>query len=228
VVSFWIMAVIIFGIVMGLGAPTAISDADTAGIANSKVQIVAVSQNSSAEQAGLRIGDNILEIKNPTSEFQKIDKIANLQDFINLHQGEELTLKIERGKEIFTVSALSRANPPAGEGSLGIALQRIAIKSYPWWQAPWQGILITFNLTKDIIFGYVQLIAKVFQGLPTGVEFMGPVGIVRQGANIVGLGWNYFLLFIGQIAVYVAIFNILPIPALDGGKLLFLLIELQI
>jgi len=155
----------------------------------------------------------------------QIDTVKEVQEFTNLHKGEEITLTIERGKEIFTSSLITRTSPPAGEGPMGVALVRTALKSYPWWQAPWQGILATVNLTKTIILGYAQAITNVLKGLPSGVEVMGPVGIFSLFSQVSQLGINYFLQFVAIIAIYIAIFNILPIPAVDGGKLLFLGIE---
>ncbi len=225
VISFWIVAAILFSIVVGLGAPTVISDDETLGIANPKVQIVAVAKDSPAEQAGLRVGDNITEIKSPHSGAQKIDKVKDLQDFAKANLGQELTATIERGKENSKVSLLARANPPSGEGPLGIALARVATKTYPWWQAPWRGILATVNMTEGVILGYAGAIANITKGVPSGVELTGPVGIVSMFSQASKLGANYFLQFVGMVAVYVAIFNILPIPSVDGGKFLFLIIE---
>jgi regulator of sigma E protease len=225
VISFWIMAAILFSIVIGIGAPTAISDEESAN--DAVVQIASIDKDSPAESAGLKVGDNIIEIKTSLAETQfiKINKVDDLQNFINSTKGQELTLKIERGSEVFDVSVLTRENPPSGQGPLGVALLRVALKNYPWWQAGWRGILATLNMTWSIILGYYQAIANIFNGQPSGVEMTGPVGIVSLFSQVSQLGVNYFLQFVGMVAVYVAIFNILPIPSVDGGKFLFLIIE---
>jgi len=225
VISFWIIAAVLFSIVAGLGAPTAISDEEALGVINPKVQIIGVAKDSPADLAGLRAGDNIIEIKSPNSAFQKIDKVKALQDFAKANLGQELTATIERGKDSFKVSLLARANPPSGEGPLGIALARVATKNYPWWQAPFQGLLVTFNMTRGVILGYAEALSNIIKGVPSGVELTGPVGIVSMFSQVSKLGVNYFLQFVGMVAVYVAIFNILPIPSVDGGKFLFLIIE---
>ncbi|MFH1036916.1 MAG: site-2 protease family protein [Patescibacteria group bacterium] len=225
VVSFWIIAAVLFSIVLMMGAPTAISDEETAGIVNPKVQITAVAKDSPAFVAGLQAGDNIIGIKVPGADFTDINKVKDFQDFVNLSKGQSIDLKIERGNENFEVNLVSRLNPPNGEGPLGVALVRVAIMSHPWWQAPWQGILATFDTTKGVILGYARALTNLFNGLPTGVELTGPVGIVSLFSQVGKLGVNYFLQFVAIIAVYVAIFNILPIPSVDGGKLLFLAIE---
>jgi regulator of sigma E protease len=63
------------------------------------------------------------------------------------------------------------------------------------------------------------------QGAPQGAEFAGPIGITVFLANAASYGAGFFLYFIGLICIFVAIFNLFPIPALDGGKLIFLIIE---
>jgi regulator of sigma E protease len=225
VISFWLIAAVLFSIVMSLGAPTAISDDDTAGIINPRIQLVGIAKNSPAELAGLRAGDNIIEIRNQNSDFQKIDKVNDLQNFVKANTGSQIFAKVERGETVFEVSILARDNPPEGEGALGVALARVAKKTYPIWQAPWRGILATVNMTEAVILGYANAIANIFKGLPSGVELTGPVGIVSMFSQASELGINYFLQFVGMVAVYVAVFNILPIPSVDGGKFLFLIIE---
>ena len=122
-------------------------------------------------------------------------------------------------------SVLSRENPPPEEGAVGIGLARTAIKSSPWYQAPWLGIKATFNTTFLVILGWYQVIAKLFAAEPTGVQLVGPIGIFDLMRQRSEMGINYYLHFIAVISISLAIFNLLPIPALDGGKLLFLGIE---
>jgi len=224
VVSFWIISAILLSIVMGLGAPTAISDEENENLVDPKVQIAAVAPNSPAEIAGIKPGDTIKEFRIKNLEF-RIDKVKEVQEFTEKYKGEEITLTIERGKEVFEVSLVPRVSPSKGEGAMGVALVRTAIKSYPWYQAPIQGIIATGNLTMAVIKGWAQALFLAIKGEPTGVQLMGPVGILGLFAQVGQLGINYFLQFIAIISIYIALFNILPIPALDGGKLVFLGIE---
>lgn len=163
-----------------------------------------------------------LKIKN---EKLKITKVKEVQEFTEMNKGEEVILTIQRGKEVFDVSLVPRVSPPEGEGPMGVALARTAIKSWPWYQAPIQGIIATANLTLAIIQGWAQALVNAIKGLPTGAQLMGPVGIFDLFTQVSQLGIVYFLQFIAIISIYIALFNILPIPALDGGKLLFLGIE---
>lgn len=226
VVSFWIVAAILLSIVFGMGFPQAISDEETGPLVNPKVQLIGVAPNSPAEEAGLKTGDAILKFSVSSYEFP-ISKVKEIQDLTEKYTGQEIILTLQRGKETFTVSLMPRISPPDGEGAMGVALARTAEKSYPWWQCPIKGIQATVNLTFSVIEGWGSVLGGLIhgQGLPKGVQFVGPIGIgslVNQAAKV---GINYFIQFIALISVYLAVFNILPIPALDGGKLLFLAIE---
>ena len=224
VLSFWIMAVILFSIVFNLGAPVAIGDDVNSNLVNPRVQIAAISADSPAKVAGLEPGDTIKKFSIFNFQFS-INKVKELQELTEKYKGQEIILTIQRGKEVFDVSLVPRVSPPSGEGPIGVALVRTAIKSYPWYQAPWQGIVSTVNLTGAVIQGYGEAIKNLIARKPTGVELVGPVGVFNLFTQVSQLGVSYFLQFVGMIAIYIAIFNVLPIPAVDGGKLLFLGIE---
>jgi len=224
VLSFWVIAAILFSIVFNLGTRVAIEDTTNANLVDPKVQIVQIASNSPAQIAGLEVGDTIKQFQISNFKFQ-ISKIKEIQELTQKYRGQEITLTIERGKEVFDVKLVPRISPSKGEGPMGVALVRTDIKSYPWWKAPWQGISATLNMTATMVQGYTQAIMRVIGGLPSGVEIMGPVGVFHLFFEVSQLGISYFLQFFGMIAIYLALFNILPIPAVDGGKLLFLGIE---
>ncbi|MDD2696718.1 MAG: site-2 protease family protein [Candidatus Pacebacteria bacterium] len=226
VVSFWIIAVILLSSLFIIGAPQSISDEEGGNLINPKVQIMAVAAGSPAEVAGLRAGDAIQGFKIQNTEL-KIDKVKDVQEFTEQYKGQEVIVTVERGKEVFETSLVPRVSPPEGEGAMGIALVRTAEKSYPPLQAFIKGAQSTGNLTVAVFVGWGQVLGNLIsgRGIPKGVQFMGPIGIGNLINQAAQAGINYFLQFIAIIAIYLAVFNFLPIPALDGGKLLFLGIE---
>lgn len=225
VISFWVVAAILLSIVMGLGVPTIVGD-EEGGLVEPKVQIVAIVKNSPAERAGLKIGDTIKEFSISDFHFS-IDKVKQVQELAGKYKGKEITLTIQRSKEVFKVSLVPRISPPEGEGAMGVGLARTALKSYPWYQAPLKGIEATGNLTLLIIDNWWMVLKSLFsgKGMPAGVEVRGIVGIFELFVQAGGLGPTYFLQFIAIIAVSLALINILPIPALDGGWFLLLMVE---
>jgi len=226
VISFWIISAILLSIVMAIGVPTMIEDEENHNLVNPKVQITAIAPDSPAEKAELKIGDIIRELKFQEEQL-KIDKVGQVLEFTQAHKGGEVILTIQRGKETFDISLIPRVSHPENEGPMGIALTRTALKFYPWYQAPVKGIIATGNLTLMTVMGWGKLIASLFQGegVPPDMEVRGPVGIFELFVIVRGLGISYFLQFIAMISISLAIINILPIPALDGGWLLFLAIE---
>lgn len=231
VVSFWIVAIIILTLVAGIwGLPTVVKDEHNHTLIDPKVQIVTVLKDSPAEKAGLKVGDVIASLKLKTkNEKLKTDKVKQVVEFIEIHKGQEIVLEIERGKELFEVTLVPRISPPEKEGPIGVGLVRTALKPHSWIEAPFQGILLTGALTANIISGWIMGLKSIMgiAELPPGVklELRGPIGILDYLRKYFAEGINYFLYLIALISVAVALINILPIPALDGGKLIFLGIE---
>jgi len=229
VLSFWIVAVIIFALVFIIGVPTAVPDELPANLADKavgspRVLIIGVAEDSPASKAGLEIGDRIISLKTEKENIE-IFKVKDVQDFIDAHKGQEVTLEIQRGKEVFETTISPRVSPPQGEGAMGVALTRAAVLIYPWYEAPLRAIETSAVITHDIIRGLGGALFRFIAGKPSGVEIVGPIGIGKMISQHFTLGINYFLQFIAVIAVYLALFNLLPIPAVDGGRLLFLGIE---
>lgn len=226
--SFWIVSIVLLSIVFSSGVSQVISDDEIGNLINPAVQVTSIALDSPAEKAGLMIGDIIIQIKiQDSEEGNKIDKIVDIQKLSEISAGKEMKVTVKRINEQLDIFLTPRITPPSGEGPLGISLVRTAEKSYPWWQVPIKGIETTFFLTKAVVLGLADLILGLVKGngLPKGFQVMGPVGIGSLVTQAAQVGVIYFLQFISIISVNMAVLNILPVPALDGGKLLFLLIE---
>ncbi|MEK7061826.1 MAG: M50 family metallopeptidase [Patescibacteria group bacterium] len=228
VAAFWIASIILFSIVFAIGADIPVGDQDVASLTNTRVQVILIADDSPAKSAGLEAGDVLLNFKLKDTEV-KINKIKDVQDFAKENVGKQITLVIQRqGKTIETL-LIPRVLSPQGQGALGVGLERMGtlIKKYPWYQAPIKGTLYTGEITIKAVQGLFTVFKDLFmgKGVPQGAEMLGPIGITIFLARAVDFGIGFFLYFIASISVFVAIFNIFPIPALDGGKLLFLAIE---
>jgi regulator of sigma E protease len=227
VVAFWIIAAIIISIVAGIwGLPMQIEDTDQ-GFKNPQIEIAQVMKNSPAFEAELRIWDIIEKAKADNNEITTT-KVGEFIDFIDNHKGEEVTLTIKRGKKILNITLVPRVNPPEGEGPIGIEPARVALKVYPWREAIIQGFIVTRNQTLMIIYTLGSIISGLIRHIPLpkgALEVTGIVGIFELLVHAFESGVNNFLLSLASITIFLAIFNSFPIPALDGGKLLFLTIE---
>lgn len=218
VVSFWIVSAVILSVVAGVwGLPTEVNDGKI--VDSPKVHIVRIIAGSPAREADLKVGDVVAGF----------EKVGDFQEFVSLNKGKEITLTVKRGNDVLAKKMIPRLSPPEGEGSLGIGLTRTGLINYSWYEAPLQGILATYQLSANVVDGWILGVKSILglAELPDGVklELMGPLGIFDLLSEYFQMGVNYFLFLVALISVALALANILPIPALDGGKLLFLTIE---
>ncbi|MDD5750535.1 MAG: M50 family metallopeptidase [Candidatus Pacebacteria bacterium] len=227
VVSFWLVAFLIFAFIIGVGGvPTAITDDFSQTGVNTYVQIYQVSPDSPAFTAGLKAGDTIVRLRVADYELQTY-KTAEVQDFIAGHKGEEITVYLRRGQQNLEITAMPRVNPPQGEGAMGVALVRVADLKYAWYQAPVQAAKLTAQQTVAIPAATVKAVKEKINGSKdSGLQFVGPIGMGQIMGQAMNQGWGNYLTLIAMISIWMALFNVLPVPALDGGRLLFLAIEL--
>jgi regulator of sigma E protease len=218
-----ILAISLLSIGNIIGFPTAAEDSQN--ISGAKVQILQIAPSSPAEIAGLKTGDTIINVNSVQGDSQSVDKVAQVQNFSDQNKGQEIFLTIARGREVLTLKLVPRANPPAGEGAMGVELARIADVSLPWYRAIYEAFISTASLiwliVKAIGFLLWQLVSR---GQVSG-DIAGPVGIFNLTGQAAQMGFVYILQLTVLLSINLAIINILPFPALDGGRLIFLLIE---
>ncbi len=226
VIAFWLVSFVIFtGLGATTGVPTAVQD-DFIGEA--QVQVLEVLPGSPAAKAGIRAGDILQELSTPEhQEIKEISRVSQVQEFTSGNLGKEIIVKVLRSRHPQELPLRIEEQVLAGQGPLGVVLANTAFVSYPWYEAPIRGALLTGLATLRILGGLWQVVVNLVssQGLPQGVEFMGIVGIVALLENTFAFGWSSFLSLLAVLSLYLAIFNALPIPAVDGGKLLFLALE---
>lgn len=228
VLAFWLASMVIFSVVFLTGASIPIGDQDVAGVQATSVAISHVEKNSPAQLAGLQIGDEIISA---SSEGQQEDirKIGQFQAFVEAHKGKKIVLTVRRGPETMPVNLFARVTYPQDQGPTGVELERVAtiIEKHSVWEAPFLGIAYTGRVTWEAMQGIYSVLASLVggRGVPQGAELAGPVGITIFLSQAANYGTGFFLYFIGSLSVLLALFNLLPIPALDGGKLLFLILE---
>jgi regulator of sigma E protease len=209
-------AVIFFTLALRLGAP-AVADPQNA-------VITLVAPGSPAEASGLQIEDMIVR-----ADEREILTITDLQEHTQAHLGQPVTLVVQRGDETLDITVVPRSSPPEGEGPMGIGLApRMTVKQYPWYEALWLGL--------KQVGAYIGLIitlpAQVLKGLVPAdlARPVGPVGVGRLVGDAVkyslDTGWWFPVMqMMGTLSVALAVTNLLPLPGLDGGRILFVLVE---
>jgi len=216
----FILAWVLISLAFMIGAPEATDPGELAG-KDAKIQIAATVPDSPAEAVGLSTGDEILKDQGEIS----IQGIKSVQDYINSKKGQELTLNIKRGKDILNIKVTPRENFPKDQGPLGISLVQTKIVKYPWYQAIIKALDMVFSLIIAMFSALGLILKSLFVGQSAGIDVAGPVGIAVLTKQAATLGFVYILQFAALLSINLGIINILPIPALDGGRVLFILIE---
>ena len=187
-----------------------------------KVTVDAVVKGAPAQEAGLKTGDIII-----SANQVSMISAEQLVTYAKSHLGEKLNLKISDQKSVVRdLTVTPRKVYPANEGPMGIAIsQNVVIQKYPWYKAPFVG---TYQALQDswlVVSGLVMLVVQLFTkgAVPQGVA--GPIGIAQLTGVVIGIGLPAVLSLVSLLSLNLAIINLLPIPALDGGRLFFILIE---
>jgi regulator of sigma E protease len=219
----FLAAALILSVVFKMGSPEAVEENFPVS-ENSRVHIVAVAPGSPAESMGIEIGDEVVKIISG-NDVKIIQKTEDVVSFLKDRGGEEIIMKIKRGDDVYRLRGIPRENAPPEEGALGIALTRTEIVSYPLLDSIKMGFLATWEMTKAIVQALGGMLHDLISSGKVKGDVSGPVGIVVFANQAAEMGFVYLLQFAAILSINLAIINILPIPALDGGRILFLLIE---
>ncbi|MBI2439427.1 MAG: RIP metalloprotease RseP [Candidatus Moranbacteria bacterium] len=217
----FVFAWFLFSLVFGIGLSQPITEEERAAYPDAKIQILDVRDNTPAKAMGLQLGDEIVSLNGT-----KVVSLIEVSEIITAHKGKELSVVVNRlGRDISLVG-VPRTEYPSHEGALGIAFSETAIVSYSWYEALWRGALTTYRTTSMIFEAFGKMLVGIFvSSQETAIDVTGPVGIVYLTKQMSDLGFSYLLQFAALLSINLAIINILPIPALDGGRILFILIE---
>lgn len=202
-----------------IGAPE-VTDHDAGNVPGSKIQISQVLPDSPAERAGLKVGDEIIKSIDGKTVFSGISDFQNLN---RANSGREIAFDVRRGDETITIKATPEEKD--GQGVIGVSLAQTTIVAYPVHQALWKGAVTVYDLTILILVSLGGILASIFTGHGVGADVSGPIGIAILTKQVAALGFVHILQFAAMLSINLAIINALPIPALDGGRILFILIE---
>jgi len=185
-----------------------------------RVHVEKVAPGGPAEEAGLRANDIV----------QTIDGVAvyipsDLIDATKKRAGNPVTLAIVRDNQPLLITLTPRQTPPEGEGPMGVSISDLEEKKYPWTQAPGKALVMNLQRSRDMLIGIGTMLWRVIQLQSPGADVAGPIGIAQVTGQAVRFGMKAVLEFMSILSLNLAVLNILPIPALDGGRLLFVFLE---
>jgi len=214
-----VLAFALFTVAYGVGEPM---------FSNEPV-LGTVEQNSPASAAGLRPDDRIISVNNkPINTFDDMRK--SVRDAISADNSNNSTVRValviqhSGSSSQETVYVDARKHPTNGQGAMGVG-GKITLVATPLWQAPFKGVVQTYDMLRAFFSAIKDMIIGVLQP-----QIAGPVGIAKITGDVAQLtptyGWWPILNLTAFLSLNLAIMNILPFPALDGGRVVLVLIEL--
>jgi regulator of sigma E protease len=206
-----LLAVAVFTTVFSLGVPVP-----------EKVTIEGVAPGTPAEKGGLRPGDVVLKF-----DGEEIHDGLALVDHTTKKLGQEVTLVVLREGEEKSLRVVPRRDYPEDQGPMGVTIKtHFGKHAYPVWQAALVGTKEALTLTAVMVRGIVQMASNWALHGQVPQDVAGPVGIARLTGEAAQAGVLPVLQLLGFLSLNLAIVNVLPLPALDGGRSFFVLVEM--
>lgn len=224
-----VFGLLVFSIMFGItGIPQDLTGA----------RIESVAPGSPAEQVGLPTNVEIIAFQ-IDDEVYPISSIFEVQDFVSEHRGQLVKiittgecegLACQESSQSFDVSLRSIEDTPEGQGSLGVVFSTYVTVHYPWYRMPIEsakvGMRQTFVLSMMILDALRTLVTDLGKGQFSD-QVAGPIGIVHQAeeTGYFDQGWVAIAGFTAMLSINLAVINLLPIPPLDGGRVMTTLLE---
>ena len=210
VVMNFLLAIVAFGIVYSFtGIPR-----DT-----KEVKVLNIATNSPAQTAKILVGDIVKKV-----DGQEIKSVSEFISKVEAKKGKKIVLELQDRK----VTVTPRVSPPDGEGPLGVSITNTETYFAPVWQRPFYGAYYgtkeALYWGKNVVNGFISIFTDLFHG-QSPKDVSGPVGVFAVTTEVAKTGLLPLINLLGIISVNLAILNIIPFPALDGGRLLFIIIE---
>lgn len=223
----FIFAWVLISFAFATGVPA--SREDYAGysdrITDTRIAITQVSSLSPAEKAGIKAGDSIVKVTAGTIVVEgEALTIPVIKDAIT-RSGKAITLDLKRGDEVTSIEVLPEQGIIEGMYAIGIAMEDVGTLNLPAHLAIYEGGKFTAHMIAGVSVGLYELVAGFVKGNPDLSSIAGPVGIAGLVGDAAKLGITYLLMFTALISINLGVINLVPFPALDGGRLFVLLLE---
>ena len=203
------------------GTPSVVEPGSTSDLTDVSTRILAVGPNSPIAQAGIEVGDEVVKIDHVgvTHEEPNTKLLVEL-----LEENPEAPFTFHFADK--PAAIVTAEVPPGGsDPKLGLSIEAIGTKKLGFFPALKEGFQDTRQMTQDTIAAFVSLITDAFRGSADVSSLTGPVGLVGMVGDAASYGISYLLFFTALISINLAVLNLIPFPALDGGQILFVLIE---
>lgn len=187
-----------------------------------------VVDGSPAQVAGIQAGDQIVSMVDAATKAEADLRPSRVIDFISERGGKPIDITFERAEQIQTVTvspAHAVVTETANRPAIGLGMALVTDAKLPWWKALIEAGPTTVAALRDTVQGLSTLIRDAFAGSPNLQNIVGPVGLVDFVGDASKHGIGHVLALAAFISINLAVINLIPVPALDGGRLFLLGIE---
>jgi len=217
----FVLAAVLLSIGFMVGLPQVINGENSyAKVRDARVQVVQILEGTPAAEADVLVGDTILEI-----DGRKVEDVEEMQNYLAGKIDAPVKFLLERESQKIDKEMSPTFLIETGRGGIGVGLLKTGIVSYPWYLSLWKGAESAVLFTGEVAAAFYELIKNLIVTQKVSVDLSGPVGIAVLTGQVARMGIIYLLQFTALLSINLAVINFLPFPALDGGRLLFLLIE---
>ncbi len=220
----FLLAGVLFSIGFMSGMPVSVDSNNTTAV-NKRLVVSVVQKGSPADLAGLPENIVLVSLDSNTSA---VSSVSEMQKYVREHENKAVDVSYKLNNEIKTVSVTPKlGGVGTGQVGIGVGLDLVGEIRLPFFKALVEGFATAGRTVWQILLFFVNFIGGVF-GSASGVsgnDVAGPVGIAGLATQAFNMGFIYLLSFIAVISANLAVMNLIPFPALDGGRLLFIAIE---
>jgi len=221
----FILAWLLFSFGFLSGMPTSVGNENLKDkIRDVSLVVISVLPDSPADKAGLRFGDKIISIGSGENYTEYVSA-ETIRSFVLGSAGQNIEMQYARGGESNAVSITPEISKIDDKPAIGISMDQVGVAKLPFLSAFWEGMKLTVSMTTNTVVGLYTLILDGITGKGSLASVTGPVGLVGVVGDAYRFGFSYLISFAAVISINLAVINLMPFPALDGGRLFFLLIE---
>ncbi|HEY4494241.1 MAG TPA: site-2 protease family protein [Candidatus Paceibacterota bacterium] len=221
----FLLAWLLFSFSLMSGLPSSAgSEPEGSVLKDVHLVVLSVMPDSPAEKGGLRSGDKIISLKSGGDTLTDPNP-DTIKSFIVSHGFKELEVNYLGTDDKAMIANIIPSKGSDEKPAIGINMDEIGRAKFSFFRSFYEGMRLNLIITKETAKGLYTLIIEAVKGNGSLDSVTGPVGLVKVVGDAYQFGFAYLLSFAGLISANLAIINLFPFPALDGGRLLFLLIE---
>lgn len=222
-----LLAWILISVGISVGFPMSVTEQTKGVVGSPSVVLTHIEKDSPAQKAGLSAGDALVSLASDTDTLTGPLSIASVQNFIAHHGGKTLTVSYTRENTTKTTTVVPDMQNVGEEsrGVIGVVLDFVAVVKLPIFAAFFEGAQTTRYALQNVAVGLWKFIVQAVTGAADFSQVVGPVGIVGLAGDAARMGIVTLFSFAAMLSLNLAVINMVPFPALDGGRILFVLVE---